>query len=70
LRGTNCFIIGSSDERVMIDAGDVPPINRFFIENLRKLLLEQRFRLKVSTFFSLKTILKSLRESLSDSRII
>jgi hypothetical protein len=32
----------------MIDAGDVPPINTWFIENLRKLILEQRFRLKVS----------------------
>jgi hypothetical protein len=32
----------------MIDAGDVSPINRNFIENLRKLILEHRFRLKVS----------------------
>ncbi|TNV80661.1 hypothetical protein FGO68_gene4350 [Halteria grandinella] len=46
LRGTNCFIIGTTQERLMIDSGDVPPINALFIENLRKLLLEQKFRLK------------------------
>jgi hypothetical protein len=40
LRGTNCFVIGTDNERVMIDAGDLPPINRKFIENLRILLLE------------------------------
>jgi hypothetical protein len=48
LRGTNCFVLGSLKERIMIDAGDVSPINRNFIENLRKLMLEQRFSLKVS----------------------
>jgi hypothetical protein len=48
LRGTNCFVLGTTKERIMIDSGDVPPINKRFIENLRKLILEQRFRLKVS----------------------
>jgi hypothetical protein len=41
LRGTNCFIIGSTKERLMIDSGDIPPINNLFLENLRKLLLEK-----------------------------
>lgn len=49
LRGTNCFIIGTASERLMIDSGDIPPINHLFIENMRKLLLEEGFRLKVNT---------------------
>lgn len=48
LGGTNCFVIGTTEERIMIDSGDSPPINRKFIENLRIAMSEEKFRLKVS----------------------
>jgi hypothetical protein len=51
LGGTNCFILGTTEERIMIDSGDVPPINRKFIENLRKAMIEEKFRLKVRNKF-------------------
>jgi len=35
LNGTNCYVLGSSFQRLMIDAGDLPPINEHFIENLK-----------------------------------
>ena len=48
LAGTNCFVIGTGEERVMIDAGDDVPINDKFVGNLGLLMKEKRFRLKVS----------------------
>eukprot|EP00347_Sterkiella_histriomuscorum_P009755 403340013 len=43
LLGTNCFIIGSGKHRVMIDAGDLPPINDKFMRNLKTLMKDQQF---------------------------
>ncbi len=40
LNGTNCYVLGSTSQRVMIDAGDLPPINEHFIENLRTCMRE------------------------------
>jgi hypothetical protein len=38
LAGTNCFVIGSTEERIMIDAGDDCPINKYFLACLAKLM--------------------------------
>ncbi len=40
LAGTNCFVIGTGDERIMIDAGDDFPLNEVFVSNLEKLMRE------------------------------
>ena len=45
LHGTNCYILGTTPHRLMIDAGDVPPINNNFIENLKKCMTDEKFQL-------------------------
>lgn len=47
LAGTNCFVIGTGEERLMIDAGDDFPLNLRFVSNLETLMREKEFRLKV-----------------------
>jgi glyoxylase-like metal-dependent hydrolase (beta-lactamase superfamily II) len=45
-KGTNCFILGTKDKRVMIDAGAFPQVDPEFIPQLTELMEKEKFSIQ------------------------